>query len=100
MYTLHRPELQKVFEQKDIGIILDRELKLDEGISVNVKKGEAMVGQIRRNFSYLDGPLFRKLFTTFEKPHLEYGQVIWTSYLKKCVTIVEDVRRQTTKLVD
>ena len=29
-YTLHRQELEHVFEQKDLGVILDAELKLDE----------------------------------------------------------------------
>ena len=55
---------------------------------------------IRRTFSYLDGPLFKKLFTTFVRPHLEYGQVIWTPRLKKYITILENVQRRATKLVD
>ena len=51
-----------------------------------VKKAKAIAGLIRRTFSYLDGPLFKKLFTTFVRPHLEYGQVIWTLHLKKYIT--------------
>ena len=60
---------------------------------VKVKKANAIAGLIRRTFSYLDGPLFKKLFTTFVRPHLEYGQVIWTSHLKKYITILENVQR-------
>ena len=54
----------------------------------------------RGTFSYPDGSLFKKLFTTFVRSHLEYGQVIWTPHLKKYITILENVQRRATKLVD
>ena len=82
-YTLHRLELEHFFEQKDLGIILDVELKFDEHISMEVRKENAIAGLIRRTISYLDGRLFKKLFITFVRPHLEYGQVIWTPHLEK-----------------
>ena len=81
-YALHRQKLEQVFEQKDLGGILDAELKIDEHISVKVKKANAIAGLICRTFSYLDSPLFKNLFTTFVRPYLEYGQVIWTLHLK------------------
>ena len=37
-YTLHRQELEHVFEQKDLGLIFYAELKFDEYISVKVRK--------------------------------------------------------------
>ena len=98
-YTLHRQELEHVFEQRDLGAILDVELKFDEHISVKAKKADVIAGMIRRTFSYLDGPLFNK-FTTFVRPRLEYGHVIWTPHLKKYITILENVPRRATKLVD
>ena len=97
---LHRQELEHVFELKDLGVILDAELKFDEHILVKVEKANTIIGLIRRTFSYLDGPLFKKLFTTFVRPHLEYGQVIWTPHMKKYVTILENVPHQATKLLD
>ena len=69
--TLHRQELEHVFEQKDLGDILDAEIKFDENILVKVKKANAIAGLICRTFSYLDGPLFKKLFTTFIRPLLD-----------------------------
>ena len=92
-YTLHRQELEHAFEQKDLGVILDAELKFDEDITVKVKKENAIAGLIRRTFSYPDGPLFKKLISTFVRPQLEYGQVRWTPHLKKCITILENVQR-------
>ena len=99
-HTLHRQELEHVFEEKDLRVILDAELKFDEHILVKGKKANEIARLIRRTFSYLDGLLFKKLFTTFVRPHLEYGQVIWTPHLKKYITILENVQRRATKLVD
>ena len=98
-YTLHRQELQHVFKQKDIGVILDAKLKFDEHISVKMKKANAIAGLVRRTFWYFDSSLFKKLFTTFVRPHLEYGQVIWTPPLKKYITILENVQRRATKFL-
>ena len=46
-YTIHRQELEHVFEQKDLRVILDAELKFDEHISVKMKKANAIAGLIR-----------------------------------------------------
>ena len=92
-YTLHRQELEKVFEQKDIGVILDPEVKFDKHISVKVKNVNAIAGLICRTFSYLDGPLCKKSFSTFVRPHLEYGQVIWTPHLKQYLIILKNLQR-------
>ena len=63
-YTFQRQELEHVFEQKDLGVILNAELKFDEHISAKVKKANAIAGLIRRTFSYVDGPLFKKKYLT------------------------------------
>ena len=49
-YTLHRQGLDHVSEQKDLGVILDAELKFDELISVKVKKANTIAGLIYRSF--------------------------------------------------
>ena len=64
------------------------------------KKANAITGLICRTFSYLDGPLLKKSFITFVRPHLEYGQVMCTLHLKKYITILENVQRWSTKLVN
>ena len=64
---------------------------------MKVKKINTIAELIRRIFSYLDGHLFKKLFTTFVKP---YEQVIWTPHLKKYMTLLENVQYGAATLVD
>ena len=55
-----------------------------------------MVGLIRRSLSSLDGRLFKKLFTEFVRPHLDYSHVISATYLsiylKKCSVLLLKLR--------
>ena len=99
-YQLYGNELEHVFEEKDLGVYIDSELKFDEHISNKVNKANAMVGLIRRSFSYLDGELFKKLYTCFVRPHLEYAQSIWQPHLIKQKKMIENVQIRATKLVD
>ena len=99
-YKLDKHELEHVFEEKDLGVIFDSELKFEEHISAKVQKANAIAGLIRRSFTYLDGQLFKKLFSSFVRPHLEYACAVWSPFLKKNITAIENVQRRGTKLID
>ena len=99
-YHLYGNELEHVFEEKDLGVHIDSELKFDDHISNKINKANALVGLIRRSFSHLDGKMFKKLFITFVRPHLEYAQAVWQPHLVKHKKIIENVQIRATKLVD
>ena len=81
-------------------IIIDSELTFEKHIMEKVKKANSLAGLIRRSFSFLSPSLFRILFTTFVRPHLEYGQSIWSPHLRKHIDLMEGVQRRATKFVD
>ena len=66
-----------ICDEKDLGVTFDPELKFEDHMSGKVRKANAIVGLIRRSFSFLDCKLFKKLYTTFVRPHLEYAQSVW-----------------------
>ena len=99
-YTMDGVVLEHVFEEKDLGIIVDSQLTFDEHISQKVKKANAMAGLIRRSFTYLEPMFFKKLYVAFVRPHLEYGQSIWSPYLHKHINAIEKVQMRATKNVD
>ena len=63
-----------MIEEKDLGVIIDSELSFTEHISSKVRIANAIVGLIRHSFSFLDGTSFKKLYTAFVRPYLEYAQ--------------------------
>ena len=99
-YTLYGDELEHVFEEKDLGVIIDMELTFDEHIATKVKKANQMMGLIRRTFSFLDGDTFKKLYTSFVRPHVEYANPVWCPHLRKHIKMLENVQIRATKLVD
>ena len=99
-YKIWNQEVEHVFEEKDIGIIIDSELTFAEHISSKVKKANTIVGLMRRSFTYVDCKSFRKIYTAFVRPHLEYAQSVWLPHLQKYVNMLENVQIRATKLVD
>ena len=97
---LGNTELQHVFKEKDLGVMIDSDMKFDQHISAKVKKANSIAGLIRRSFSFLDGLLFKQLFTTLVRPHLEYCQSVWSPHLKKDINLIESVQKRATKMID
>ena len=58
-----------------------------------------MLGIIKRNFSFINRDIFIKLYKSLVRPHLEYGQCIWSPYLIHCKKEIEKVQRRATKIV-
>ena len=85
--------------EKDLGVIMDEALKFQEEIESRVKKGNAIVGVIRRTFTYLDEAMFRTLFTALVRPHMEYACSVWMPQLLRDVRSMEGVQRRATKMI-
>ena len=62
-YILNGQELEHVFEEKDLGITIDHELKFQDHIANKIKTANSIMGLIRRSFNNLDKKLFKTLFT-------------------------------------
>ena len=70
--------MEHVFEEKDLGVTVDSDFTFPDHISKKVKVANEIVGLIRRSFPLLDCKSFKKIFTAFVRPHLEYAQSVWT----------------------
>ena len=99
-YTLFNEELEHVFEEKDLGVVIDSELSFEDHVFQKVVKANNIVGMIRRAFTYLDGESFKRLFVALVRPHLEYAQAVWSPKRKKLIAAVENVQIRASKLVN
>ena len=87
-YTLYGIELEHVFEEKDLGVIIDMKLTFEEHMATEIKKANEMMGLIRRTFSNLDGDTFKMLYTSFVRPHIEYANPVWSPHLQNHIRML------------
>ena len=80
-------------------MIKDNKLYFEAHIADKIKKANALAGMLRRSFTYLNVDMFKSLFTSIVRPHLEYGAPIWSPYMKKYVHAIENVQRRATKQI-
>ena len=72
-YRLIEVQLEHVFEEKDLGIIIDTDLTFDVHVSENIKKANNMLGLIRRSFCCLNADILLPLYKAFVCHLVEYG---------------------------
>ena len=98
-YEINGKKLEKVDEEKDLGVIVDNELKFHKHTAAAVKKANMKLGMIKKSFANLDENILPILYTSLVRSHLEYGNLIWGPHFKGDAVAVEKVQRRATKLV-
>ncbi len=68
-------------------------------MSTQVNKANRILGLIRRTFTYLDKDTFLKLYKALVRPHLEFPNAVWSPFLVKDITLIENVQRRATRLL-
>ena len=96
-YTFH--ELQKVTEEKDLGVIVDENLNFRKHISGKIAKANSLVFLIKHTFKHLNADMFKMLFKSLVRPHLEYASTVWSPYYKTDIENLEKVQRRATKFI-
>ena len=98
-YYMKSNELSAAHEEKDLGVVFQRDLKFSSHISQKVNKANSMLGIIRKTFDFLDQEIFLKLYKSLVRPHVEYANVVWYPNYKKDIESIERVQRRATKLL-
>ena len=92
-------EIVKCEQEKDLGVNFDGKLTFEGHIAKAVKKAKSFLAIVRRSFKYLDKNSFLMLYKAIVRPHLEYGNLIWSPMHKKYSIALEKVQRRATKLI-
>ena len=85
--------------EKDLGVLFDTKLSFKQHIGCTVKKVNRMIGLTRRTFHYMVQEVFRLLFTSLMRPHMDYADCIWSPHLKVDIAQLENAQRRATRLV-
>ena len=98
-YKMNGEQLIHINEEKDLGVIVDSELKFHKQTAAAVKKANRSLGLIKKSFALLNRSTLPPLYTSLVRSHLEYANVIWGPFYKEDANLVEKVQRRATKVV-
>ena len=78
---------------------MDNDLNFKSHISQKISKANSMIYLIKNCFKYLDAEMFKTLYKSLIRPHLEYASPIWSPTAKGEILRLKGVQRRATKLV-
>ena len=82
-YRLMEVQVEHVFKEKDLSIIIDTDRTFDGHVSEKIKKANNMLGLIRRYFCCLNADILLPLYKAFVCHLLEYGVPVRNGRLKR-----------------
>ena len=97
--VLYDRVLDTVTQEKDLGVIVDDQLKFDEHTAVAAKMANQILGLIKKSYSSRDPYTITTLYKTMVRPHLEYGNAMWGPVYIGDVHKVEKIQRRATKMI-
>lgn len=98
-YSLEGTLLQTTHEEKDLGVVIDEELKFTRHVAEKTKTASMVLNRIQHTFECKDAETITLLFVGLVRPLLEYGNVIWHPRLKMNMRAIENVQRRATRMV-
>ena len=66
-----------------MSIYIDSSLKPSKQCVETAKRGNRILGMIKRNFSFLIQDIVVRLYKQLVRPHLEYAVQAWNPYFSK-----------------
>ena len=75
--TFNNAKVVTCFTHKHLGLLLDKRLSFNEHIQSKMNKCYKMIGVIKRLSVNLPCDALLKIYKSFIKPHLDYGDIIY-----------------------
>ena len=84
--------------ERDLWITLSSDLKWKRQATSAAGKANRVLGMLKNTFVSRESTLWKKLYTTYVRPHLEFAISVWSPYRKGDMDILEKVQRRATKV--
>mgnify|MGYP003422120574 FL=1 len=98
-YKIYDKNLDVTKEERDLGIIIQNDLKCRLQCIKAVNTANIVLGMIRRSFVCKDREIILQLYKSLVRPHLEYCFQAWRPHLQKDIDLIEGVQRRATKMI-
>jgi hypothetical protein len=98
-YFMDGKQLEKISEEKDLGVIVSSNFKVSNQCIKAAKKGNQILGLIRRTITCRSKEIIVRLYKSLVRPHLEYCIQAWRPHLVKDTEVLEKVQRRATRMI-
>ena len=98
-YHFNDITLEESMLEKDLGIYVTPNWKSSAHVAKVAAKANSMIGRIRQTFTYMNKYIFKKVYPSLVRTHMEYAVQAWSPQLKKDINILEKVQQRATRLV-
>ena len=99
IYTIDSRPLIHVDEEKDLGVLITSSCTPSRQVNSAAVKGNQVLGQLLRTFTFRDRHTFVRLYKQYVRPHLEYCVQAWSPWLQQDIETLENVQRRAVNSV-
>ena len=99
-YKLGNKVLEECNEEKDLGVVISRNGKVEKQCAEAAKKGFKVLGMIARTFVTRKRNVILQLYKSLVRPLLDYCVQAWRPYRKKDIDLLERVQKRATRMVE
>ena len=99
-YKIGDSTLQVVNSEKDLGVMVQDDLKVSMQCAEVVNRANRILGMIKRTFESRSKDIILRLYKCLVRPHLDYCAQAWRPHLQKDIDILEKVQRRATRMIE
>ena len=92
-------EVEESKTEKDLGLRVSSSISWKDQIHSAISKANKTIGMLKNTFINRDIKLWKQLYTSMIRPHLEYVIQVWNPYQIGDIEIIERVQRRATKIL-
>lgn len=94
-----RHKLESSTIERDLGVHITADMKWRNQCQFAAAKANRILGMLGRTFTSRDSTIWKLLYTSLVRPHLEFASTVWNLYTKGDIKILEKVQAKATKMI-
>ena len=99
-YQMHGQVLEASEHERDLGVIVQRNLDFEKHIGTIVGRSQQILGMIAPSYENKQPKNIVQLYKTLVRPHLEYAVQVWRPYKQGQIDLIESVQRRATRMIE